>query len=139
MGRYTPRTYEQLMRYCDESNTSNKGVMELLRYFADVRGTGMQNALDYVAELFENGTIQKIKEIEEFSIDRMALRAMAEWVAKSDLDVCQICANYLMRGDFTEAPCDDEEPCPFKRAGGVEACRNGIIKHFEYEVEDGKS
>lgn len=63
MGRYQPRTYEQVMQYCEDTQTSKDGILRLLRYYTETLGWGMQASLDYVAELFENGTIQQIKEI----------------------------------------------------------------------------
>lgn len=56
-------TYEQLMQFCKDTQTSQKGILALLRYYTDTLGWGMQNSLDYVVGLFENGTIQKIKEL----------------------------------------------------------------------------
>lgn len=47
-------------------------------------------------------------------------------VKDSSEDVCQICKNL---GSFPEVP-DNEEPCPYKRAKGELACRNGVIAHF---------
>jgi hypothetical protein len=61
--RYQPRTYEQLMQFCKDTQTSQAGVLTLLRYYTDTLGWGMQASLDYVVGLFENGTIQKIKEL----------------------------------------------------------------------------
>ena len=63
MPRYQPRTYEQLMQFCKDTQTSQAGVLTLLRYYTDTLGWGMQDSLDYVVGLFENGTIQKIKEL----------------------------------------------------------------------------
>ena len=51
------------MQYCEDTQTSKDGILRLLRYYTDTLGWGMQASLDYVAELFENGTIQQIKEI----------------------------------------------------------------------------
>ena len=64
MSRYQPRTYEQLIQFCKNTQTSQTGIISLLRYYTDTLGWGMQASLDYVVELFENGTIQKIKELE---------------------------------------------------------------------------
>lgn len=61
--RYQPRTYEQLVQFCKDTQTSQAGVLTLLRYYTDTLGWGMQESLDYVVGLFENGTIQKIKEL----------------------------------------------------------------------------
>ena len=63
MGRYRPRTYEELMKHCEETQTSKDGILRLLRYYTDELGWGMQASVDYVAELFENGTIQQIKKL----------------------------------------------------------------------------
>lgn len=54
-------TYEELMKHCEATQTSKEGVLRLLRYYTDELGWGMQASVDYVAELFENGTIQAIK------------------------------------------------------------------------------
>lgn len=56
-------TYEKLIQYCKDTQTSQAGVLTLLRYYTDTLGWGMQASLDYVVGLFENGTIQKIKEL----------------------------------------------------------------------------
>ena len=61
--RYQPRTYEQLIQLCKDTQTSQAGVLTLLRYYTDTLGWGMQESLDYVVGLFKNGTIQKIKEL----------------------------------------------------------------------------
>ena len=63
MARYQPRTYEQLMQFCKDTQMSQAGILTLLRYYTDTLGWGMQASLDYVVSLFENGTIQKIKEL----------------------------------------------------------------------------
>lgn len=63
----------------------------------------------------------------------ITLYKVVDWIVnKSCEDVCQICA-YL--GDFPATP-DDVEPCPYKRRDGCTACRNGIIEHFQTEVEE---
>lgn len=59
--KYQPRIYEQLMQFCRDTQTNQRSVIELLRHYTDELGWGMQASLDYVVELFENGTIQKIK------------------------------------------------------------------------------
>lgn len=57
------RTYEQLMEWCAKEKIGKDGIHSLLRYYTDTLGWGMQASLDYVVGLFENGTIQKIKEL----------------------------------------------------------------------------
>lgn len=49
------------MKRCEETQTSKEGILRLLRYYTDTLGWGMQASVDYVAELFEDGTIQAIK------------------------------------------------------------------------------
>lgn len=63
--RYQPRTYELLLKYCKDSQIRESDILSLLRYYTDTLGWGMQDSLDYVVGLFENGTIQKMKEILE--------------------------------------------------------------------------
>ena len=53
MGRYQPRTYEQVMQYCEDTQTSKDGILRLLRYYAGrcrepdrlVRGTVFRSAV----------------------------------------------------------------------------------------------
>lgn len=63
--RYQPRTYELLLKFCKNSQIRESDILSLLRYYTDTLGWGMQDSLDYVVGLFENGTIQKMKEILE--------------------------------------------------------------------------
>ena len=61
--RYQPRTYEQLMQWCKDTRINDAAIIALLQHYTNTLGWGMQASLDYVVGLFENGTIQKIKEI----------------------------------------------------------------------------
>ena len=61
--RYQPRTYEQLMQWCKDALINDGAIIALLQHYTNTLGWGMQASLDYVVGLFENGTIQKIKEI----------------------------------------------------------------------------
>ncbi len=61
--RYQPRTYEQLIQFSKDAQISQEWIVRLLRYYTDTLGWGMQESLDYVVGLFENGTIQEIKKL----------------------------------------------------------------------------
>ncbi len=63
MGRYRPRTYEELMKHCEELQIKQEAIIHLLEYYTDTLGWGMQASLDYVVELFENGTMEQIIKI----------------------------------------------------------------------------
>ena len=64
--------------------------------------------------------------------DKRALDKMAEWlVCDCNEDICKLCIHeeegqWGFDGDIPE----DEEPCRFRRAGGNEACKQGIIDYF---------
>ena len=63
------------------------------------------------------------------------LDKMAEWIARDCCeDICKLCIHEeesnlewtLAHKDIPE----DVEPCKFKRAGGIAACKKGLIEFF---------
>lgn len=52
---------EKLDAKCKETNTSIQGVDLLLEYYRSSLGWDEEKAIDYVLELFDNGTIDTIK------------------------------------------------------------------------------
>ena len=59
---------------------------------------------------------------------------IVDWIVhKSCEGICQICALYDEEAQ-SKAFEDDEEPCAHRKEHGCEACRKGIIKHFEKEL-----
>ena len=77
--------------------------------------------------------------------DKRALDKMAEWlVCACNEDICGLCI-HLEESEWEFAPEDipeDVEPCRFRRNGGNEACKQGIIDYFgqlpERRKGDGK-
>lgn len=52
---------EKLDAKCKETNTSVQGINFLLEYYRSSLGWDEDRAIDYVLELFDNGTIEAIK------------------------------------------------------------------------------
>lgn len=78
----------------------------------------------YGAENAKKAVIKYLQE-EQSTVD--TLNRVIDFIVKeSSEDCCLLCA-YL--ADFPPTP-DDVEPCPYKRANGYTACRNGMIEHF---------
>jgi hypothetical protein len=50
-----------LLMRAEEEGVSQEAVNTLLRYYTDTLGWGMNKALNYTIELFDNGTIAQIK------------------------------------------------------------------------------
>jgi hypothetical protein len=70
------------------------------------------------------------------------VNVMADWIVNDCCeDICQICdfynAKHLTSGRGESDYDDDIEPCPYRRANGTLACRNGIIEHFKKNVKKG--
>jgi len=53
--------YDCLLMRAEEEGVSQEAVNTLLRYYTDTLGWGMNEALNYTIELFDNGTIAQIK------------------------------------------------------------------------------
>ena len=59
------------------------------------------------------------------------LEKAVDWIVNCDLDVCKVCGYYNKESFETWAKIDgDVDPCIYRRAGGKDACRDGIIEHF---------
>ena len=50
-----------LLIRAEEENVSQEAVNTLLRYYTDTLGWGMNEALNYTIELFDNGTMARSK------------------------------------------------------------------------------
>ena len=48
---------------CEETGTSKEGICRLVRYYTENCGWTEDSAVEYVYELFENGTIVMIKDL----------------------------------------------------------------------------
>ena len=59
------RLNDTLKELCAETNAREAGVERLLDYYIDSCGWSEESAVEYVYELFENGTIDAIMEINE--------------------------------------------------------------------------
>ena len=53
--------YNILLYRAEKEGVSQEAVNTLLRYYTDTLGWGMNEALNYTIELFDNGTIAQIK------------------------------------------------------------------------------
>ncbi len=53
--------YNVLLEKAKDLDVSQDAVNRLLRYYTDTLGWGMNQALIYALELFENGTIAEVK------------------------------------------------------------------------------
>lgn len=56
-------TYEELIARAEKEGISKEGIHHLLNYYTDQLDWGMFKALDYVWELFENGTMAEIMKL----------------------------------------------------------------------------
>ena len=56
---------DMLKELCAETGAREAGVEKLLDYYIDGCGWSEERAVEYVHELFENGTIDAIMEINE--------------------------------------------------------------------------
>ncbi len=54
---------EKLAYICKAADTSQKGINLLLEYYKTVLGWNEEKAIAYTLELFENGTIDTIKNL----------------------------------------------------------------------------
>ena len=52
---------DTLKELCDETGASKEGIRKLLDYYIEGCGWTEDSAVEYVYELFENGTIDMIK------------------------------------------------------------------------------
>lgn len=52
-----------LAALCEETGTSKEGVQKLIDYYTENCGWTEDSATEYVYELFENGTIDMIKQL----------------------------------------------------------------------------
>ena len=50
-----------LAAMCEETGTSKDGIQKLIDYYTERCGWTEESAVEYVYELFENGTIDMIK------------------------------------------------------------------------------
>ena len=57
------RLNDTLKKLCTETGASETGVERLLDYYIDGCSWSEDNAVEYVYELFENGTIDALMEI----------------------------------------------------------------------------
>lgn len=56
-----PELNQALAEICEETGTSKAGIRALIKYYTEGCGWSEESAVEYIYELFENGTITQIK------------------------------------------------------------------------------
>ncbi len=56
---------EKLLKLCEQHKTSTEGINYLINYYINYLGWTEEEAIKYIIELFDNGTIDKIKRLGE--------------------------------------------------------------------------
>ena len=61
-------------------------------------------------------------------VSRAYRNTLTKVLTECNDDVCQFCANLALMPKYEQDLPDDVEPCPFKRARGIDACVDGIVE-----------